>query len=189
MDGEPDAVADSDGERDSVQGAESDTNHGLSDMDVENRSPLPGERLAGAPPCAQLPSEVAKKKRKKQTQKRNEATKSVSGVHIERVSVSDCKPTDFVIAVYEGKWWLGRVEEPDMEKEQTDEELNVNFMSPSGPEVTFHWPEVEEICLVPESCLLGRLKCHPDPQGLRSFRISSGAKNEAEELFVDFMEV
>ncbi len=66
-------------------------------------------------------------------------------------------------------------------------EANVSFMYPHGPKTSFQWPTPEDICCVPADHVLGRLKSHPEPRGLRNFCISPAAMDEAEDLYLDFV--
>ena len=51
----------------------------------------------------------------------------------------------FVTAVYDGKWYVGMIQEIDR---STDDFL-LSFMHPFGPACTFHWPSKSDICWVP----------------------------------------
>lgn len=56
-----------------------------------------------------------------------------------------------VAAIYEKKWWLGRV--LDVSPENSD--VEIFFMIPSGPNQKFHWGGSDEKCWVPAENILG----------------------------------
>ncbi len=93
------------------------------------------ERLAGAgvPAVENLPSEVAKKRRREKENDEGIEETQKAEEHIQKISASDCQVSDFVVVIYNGHWWIGRVEAVGMDEDSEEAELKVNLMHPHGP--------------------------------------------------------
>ncbi len=56
--------------------------------------------------------------------------------------------------LYEQKWWTGIATEIDAD----ESDVQVKFMHPNGPVKSFHWPQTDDICWVPLTHILLKIK-------------------------------
>lgn len=54
-------------------------------------------------------------------------------------------PSRYVASKYDDLWYFGIITEVNTE----EGDVTVQFMHPSGPSPSFHWPKQEDICPVP----------------------------------------
>ena len=52
--------------------------------------------------------------------------------------------------MYEQHWWVGIILEVDTEQD----DAKVKFMHPAGPAWSFYWPDVDDICFIPNIDIL-----------------------------------
>ena len=60
----------------------------------------------------------------------------------------------YICCVYDSNWWIGHVIEVDF----LENDIRINFLHPHGPSKYFHWPSHEDICWVPLSHVLCKIK-------------------------------
>ena len=61
----------------------------------------------------------------------------------------------FIAAVFDSKWYVGMIE--DIDNDNND--AFVNFMHPSGPAKSYHWPDRSDRCWVPLQHILCGIIC------------------------------
>ena len=59
-------------------------------------------------------------------------------------STESVRLNEYVACRYDGKWWIGVVEEVD----KVEQDVKINFLHPSGPARSFRWPRKPDICWV-----------------------------------------
>lgn len=110
---------------------------------------------------------------------------NLGGALVHPVSkLEELKRDDFVIAMYEGEWWVAKV----LSVNRENNDVEVSFMHPPGPRTTFRWPPKPDILWVklagtPGNGLLGKI--HPEhwpmpTQGDRAYSISNALAIEAD---------
>ena len=69
--------------------------------------------------------------------------------HNESVIV-ELNSLDYFTCLYEQRWWVGIILEVDTEQG----DAKVKFMHPAGPARSFYWPDVDDICFIPNIDIL-----------------------------------
>ena len=79
------------------------------------------------------------------------------------------KAQDYIAVLYDDHWWIGLVEEVQME----NSEAKVKFMTPHGPRKVFSWPVKDDVCWVPFSSILRIVNSlAPTSQSGRNYRLT-----------------
>ena len=52
--------------------------------------------------------------------------------------------------MYDNNWWIG----PVIEKDDEECDIKVKFLHPKGPSKYFQWPQRDDICYIPNNCVL-----------------------------------
>ena len=63
---------------------------------------------------------------------------------IKDVTIESIRLSEYVACIYDGKWWIGVVDE--VSKVQ---DVKINFSHPPGPSSSFQWPRRLDVCWVP----------------------------------------
>ena len=104
--------------------------------------------------------------------KRTAEDVSVSGTHnfLKRMASNlSPKAQDYIAVLYDDHWWIGLVEEAQME----NSEAKVKFMTPHGPRKVFSWPVKDDVCWVPFSSILRIVNSlAPTSQSGRNYRLT-----------------
>ena len=90
------------------------------------------------------------------------------------LTVYDYQPGQYLACSYDGKWWVGNIQEICME----EKDLKVSFMHPHGPSKSFKWPGNQDVCWVPVEAILSILK----PPATRHGRIYTLDQRDTELL-------
>ena len=96
-------------------------------------------------------------------------------------SIAEIKTNDYIAVIYDDLWWLGQVS--CVNEEQQDAEIS--FLHPHGPGKLFAWPEKEDICCVPLTHMLCRLRNAPEPASSRKLGIGSVVRRLVTSCFLD----
>ena len=70
------------------------------------------------------------------------------------LNAADIPLMSYICCVYDSNWWIGHVIEVDF----LENDIRINFLHPHGPSKYFHWPSHEDICWVPLSHVLCKIK-------------------------------
>ncbi len=127
------------------------------------------------PPAAHL----AKKQKKMAESSRPLVDPRVESALVEEVSLGDVQINDFLAVCYDSHWWLGRIEHI------SEVDVFVKFLSPHGPKMQFHWPQIDDTVWVIEENFICRLKSAPAPRGTRNFIISPDTMDQIEDRYVE----
>ena len=68
-------------------------------------------------------------------------------------NAEDITLMSYVCCIYDSNWWIGLVISIDTK----ENDVEVNFLHPSGPSKYFYWPSREDICWVPSSHILCKI--------------------------------
>ena len=61
---------------------------------------------------------------------------------------------DYIACMYDSKWWIGIV----LQKDDDGKDFLIKFMHPCGPMRSLHWPSKDDICWIPETKLICKIK-------------------------------
>ena len=65
------------------------------------------------------------------------------------LNAADIPLMSYICCVHDSNWWIGLVVEND---------IHINFLHPHGPYKYFYWPSHEDLCWVPFSHVLCKIK-------------------------------
>ena len=80
---------------------------------------------------------------------------------------SNVKAMDYVACKYDANWWIGIVLVMDDE----EQDLQIQFLHPSGPARNFYWPPRNDTCWVPINNIICKIKSPTTLSG-RTYNIS-----------------
>ena len=86
---------------------------------------------------------------------------------------------DYVTCLYDNKWWVGIKIGIDRE----EEDMQIKFMHPPGPSRSFQWPNIDDICWVPNEHILYKIDIPTTSSG-RSYNIKQEDRKQTEKLFL-----
>ncbi|KAK6167092.1 hypothetical protein SNE40_021196 [Patella caerulea] len=120
----------------------------------------------------------------------NDTTGATAGILLREVkNLNDLGQNTLVAAVYENKWWIGKV--LDVSDENND--VEIFFMVPSGPSQKFQWGGSDEKCWVKVKHILGIVpSLQLLPFGkicMRFFQIPEELMDEIEAKFLNHLMV
>ena len=72
-------------------------------------------------------------------------------------------------------WWIGII----LEKNAVECDITMKFMHPKGPSEFFFWPQRDDICFIPNHCIL---KIIDVPNAIGSARKYSISKNDEKQI-------
>jgi len=113
---------------------------------------------------------------------------SQGALHIQRISGPEGKPGficgektvtktysigDFVCVKYDLSWYIGVI----LDKDDTEGDAKIKFMSPCIPSSVFRWPEREDICYVEFANIMQRINVPAASPGGRTYIIDIADKN------------
>lgn len=66
------------------------------------------------------------------------------------LKLQDMIPGKYISCMYDREWWIGNIKSVDHE----ENDVQVSFMHPHGPNKSFSWPRKDDVCWVPLSHVL-----------------------------------
>ena len=75
----------------------------------------------------------------------------------------------YAAAVYDENWWVGLV----LEKNDEERDVTMKFMHPKGPSNFYYWPQRDDICFIPNNCILKTLEVPSATGTARKYSLSS----------------
>lgn len=69
------------------------------------------------------------------------------------IKVANLMPGQYIACIYDNLWWIGNICE--ISEEQHD--AFISFMHPHGPAPSFHWPDRNDCCWIPEEHLIATI--------------------------------
>ena len=103
---------------------------------------------------------------------------------IKQPAIHDIRVGNYVAALYDDDWYVGLVEELDLEKR----ECMINFMHPKMPTGYVNWPPRADRCLTPASRILTVIDV-PSSTSIasRTYRVKKEEHTRITKLFSDFI--
>jgi hypothetical protein len=96
----------------------------------------------------------------------------------------DISAGKYVTCVYEDKWWVGYI----LQTSDVQHDVQVKFMYPCGPSVSFKWPASDDICWVPMSKVICSIPAPSTTSGGRQYTLDKMTSTNIELAFKEFQE-
>ena len=91
----------------------------------------------------------------------------------------------YAAVVYDQCWWLCLILERNVE----ERDVQVKFLHPKGPSSYFYWPQRDDVCFVPENCILKIIE-EPIATGTgRKYLVSNGTLKAIQLKFTNFLKL
>ena len=91
------------------------------------------------------------------------------------------KIAGFVSCIYDGQPWIGIVEEIA----SVNKDVKIKFLHPLYPSRAFHWPPRDDVCLVPETNILGNISTPATVTG-RQYTLSNSDSLHINACWLNF---
>ena len=75
----------------------------------------------------------------------------------------------YAAVTYDQCWWLSVI----LEKNDVEHDVKVNFLHPKGPSKFCHWPQRDDVCFVPNNCILKIINVPTTTSTRRTYEIST----------------
>lgn len=101
--------------------------------------------------------------------------------YVEEVSVSIAS---YAAVVYDEYWWVGLV----LEKNDEEGDVTMKFMHPKGPSKFYYWPQRDDICFIPNHCILKNVEVPTALGTARKYSLSIQDEKAIKGKWIKYLE-